>query len=142
MGVGTLYRNFPQRIDLVEAVYETTSRSCPRRPSRRSPPSSRGPRWWPSSRRSCATRGPSRRCWASCSRRSRRTRRCARAARELINSAFDLVIERAKEAGVIRDDVDGSDVTHLVSPVCTNASMPPEQTRRLIGIILDGLKLT
>ena len=43
--------------------------------------------------------------------------------RELINGAFDLVIDRGKEAGVIRDDVDGSDVTQLVSPVCTNPAI-------------------
>jgi Transcriptional regulator SbtR-like, C-terminal domain len=62
-------------------------------------------------------------------------------ARELINSSFDLVIDRAKAAGVVRDDVDGSDLTQLMSPICSNASVPPEQSRRLIGILLDGLKL-
>ena len=60
--------------------------------------------------------------------------------RELINAAFDLVIDQAKDAGVIRDDVDGSDVTQLVSPVCTNPAIPTEQLERLISMILDGLR--
>ncbi len=58
----------------------------------------------------------------------------------MINAAFDLVIDRGKEAGVIRDDVDGSDVTQLVSPVCTNPAIPTEQVERLVAMILDGLR--
>jgi hypothetical protein len=60
--------------------------------------------------------------------------------RELINAAFDLVIDRAKAAGVIRNDVNGSDVTQLVSPVCTNPAIPADQAERLVSMILDGLR--
>jgi hypothetical protein len=58
----------------------------------------------------------------------------------LINAAFDLVIDRAKAAGAIRDDVNGSDVTQLVSPVCTNPAIPTDQVERLVSMILDGLR--
>ncbi len=58
----------------------------------------------------------------------------------MIDASFDLVVERAKEAGVVRPDVEGSDLTQLVSPICTNESIPPEQARRLIGMVLDGLR--
>ena len=61
-------------------------------------------------------------------------------ARELIDVAFDLVIDRAKEAGVVREDVDGSDVTQLVGPVCTNAGISPEQTSASDQMILDGMR--
>jgi hypothetical protein len=61
-------------------------------------------------------------------------------ARGLIESSFDLVIDRAKDAGAVRDDIDGSDVMQLVSPVCTNASIEPEQASRLLRMILDGLR--
>jgi hypothetical protein len=60
--------------------------------------------------------------------------------RESINVAFDLVIDRAKEGGAICGDVDGSDVTQLVSPVCSNPAMPTEQVDRLVSMILDGLR--
>ena len=50
------------------------------------------------------------------------------------------MIDRAKEAGAVRPDVDGSDVMQLVSPVCTNASVEPEQAGRLLRMVLDGLR--
>ena len=53
VGVGTLYRHFPQRIDVVEAVYcATTSTSSLQPPIKRSRSSTRGQRSWRSSRRS------------------------------------------------------------------------------------------
>ena len=61
-------------------------------------------------------------------------------ARELIESSFNLVIDQAKEAGVVRPDIDGADVMQLVTPVCTNASISAEQTARLLGMILDGMR--
>ena len=56
------------------------------------------------------------------------------------DGAFDLVIDRARQAGVIRDDVSGADVTQLVSPVCTNPAIDPAQSERLMAMILDGLR--
>ena len=75
VGVGTLYRHFPKRIDVVEAVYRDdvdvlvgVSRAGPDRPA------TPGRRW----RRGCGptstTAGPSGRSSTSCTRRSRRTR--------------------------------------------------------------------
>jgi hypothetical protein len=61
-------------------------------------------------------------------------------ARGLLESSFDLVIDRAKKAGAVRTDVSGSDVMQLVSPVCTSASVEPEQAARLLRMILDGLR--
>ena len=52
------------------------------------------------------------------------------------------MVERAKGAGVVRKDVSGSDLTQLVSPICTNASISEEQMRRLINMVLDGLRVT
>ena len=60
--------------------------------------------------------------------------------RGLIDGAFDLVIDRARQAGVIRHDVSGADVTQLVSPVCTNPAIDPAQSERLMAMILDGLR--
>ena len=52
------------------------------------------------------------------------------------------MIERAKEAGVVREDVSGADITQLLAPICTNASISDEQMRRLINLVLDGLRVT
>jgi AcrR family transcriptional regulator len=140
VGVGTLYRNFPQRIDLVEAVYATDVEELSE-----------------AARTVVATLEP----WPAVVAffeafvRYARTKRTLLSelqhafeknpalrshSRELIHGAFDLVIDRGKEAGVIRNDVDGSDVTQLVSPVCTNPAIPAEQVERLVAMILDGLR--
>jgi len=60
--------------------------------------------------------------------------------RERIEGAFAIVLDRARSADAIRGDVDGADVMALLGPVCSNAAIPPEQSRRLVGMILDGLR--
>jgi AcrR family transcriptional regulator len=140
VGVGTLYRNFPQRIDLVEAVYSTDVQELSE-----------------AAKTAVATLEP----WPAVAAffeafvRYARTKQTLMSelhqafeknpelrshCRELIDAAFDLVIDRAKEAGVIRNDVDGSDVTALVGPVCTNPGIQAEQVERLVSMILDGLR--
>lgn len=141
VGVGTLYRHFPTRIDVVEAVYQTDVEEL-----------------WGTAQRVVAELDPSAAVEAffDAFLRYAQSKQALLTelrqafekkpgfksqARELIESAFNLVIDRAKEAGVVRRDVDGSDVMQLVTPVCTNASMPPEQTARLLGMILDGMRV-
>jgi AcrR family transcriptional regulator len=140
VGVGTLYRHFPQRLDLVEAVYQSDVEEL-----------------WATAQRVVAELEP----WAAVETFFEAFMRYAQTkqalltelqqafekkpefrsqARELIWSSFDLVIDRAKNAGAVRADVDGSDVMQLVTPVCTNAGLPPEQTARLLRMILDGIR--
>lgn len=140
VGVGTLYRHFPQRIDLVEAVYRTDVEELSE-----------------AARTAVATLGP----WPAVVAFFEAFTRYARTkqtllselqqafeknpdlrsrSRGLIDEAFDLVIDRAREAGVIRGDVSGADVTQLVSPVCTNPGVDPAQRERLVSMILDGLR--
>jgi AcrR family transcriptional regulator len=140
VGVGTLYRNFPQRIDLVEAVYSTDvkelSEAATKAVTTLEP--------WPAvvaffeafvryARTKQTLLGELQQAFE-------KNPGLRSHSRELIDGAFDLVIGRAREAGAIRDDVDGSDVTQLVSPVCTNPAIPTEQVERLVAMILDGLR--
>ncbi|MGH9007089.1 MAG: hypothetical protein ACRDV6_05155, partial [Acidimicrobiales bacterium] len=60
--------------------------------------------------------------------------------RDRIEKAAALVVERGQAAGVVRSDVDGSDVMQLLGPMCTNATLSEEQSMRLLGMILDGLR--
>jgi hypothetical protein len=43
---------------------------------------------------------------------------------------------------MVRTDVDGADVTQLLGPMCTSPTMTPEQSMRLLPMILDGLRAT
>ncbi len=142
VGVGTLYRHFPNRLDIVEAVYETDVHEladAAQRVVAELEPWDAVVTFFDAFMRYAQTKQA---LLAELQLAFEKNPDLRSRARELINASFDLVIDRAKDAGVVRDDVDGSDLTQMVSPICTNASVSPEQTRRLIGIILDGLKVT
>ena len=140
VGVGTLYRHFPNRLDLVEAVYQTDVGEL-----------------WETAQRVSADLEP----WPAVEAffeaflRYARTKQALMAelrqafeknpelrprARGMLESSFDLVIDRAKEAGAVRPDVTGSDVMQLVAPVCTNEAIEPEQANRLLQMVLDGMR--
>ena len=142
VGVGTLYRHFPNRFDIVEAVYETDVHELAEAAQR--VVAELGPwdavvAFFDAFMRYAETKQA---LLTELQQAFEKNPDLRSRARELISSSFDLVIDRAKVAGVVRDDVDGSDLMQLMSPICSNASVPPEQSRRLIGILLDGLKLS
>lgn len=142
VGIGTLYRHFPNRFDIVEAVYETDVHELAEAAERvvaELEPWDAVVAFFDAFMRYAQTKQA---LLTELQQAFEKNPDMRSRARELINSSFGLVIDRAKDAGVVRNDVDGSDLTTLVSPICSNASVSPEQTRRLIGILLDGLKVT
>jgi AcrR family transcriptional regulator len=140
LGVGTLYRHFPKRIDVVEAVYRTDVDTLVR-----------------TAEEAVADLEP----WPAVVAFLEAFVRYAQGKRTFLNElreAFDknpelrmnmlervegsmqLVVGRAQDAGVIRTDVSGHDVMQLVGPMCTNASLSEDQSVRLLAMILDGLR--
>jgi AcrR family transcriptional regulator len=140
VGVGTLYRHFPNRLDLVEAVYQTDVEEL-----------------WETARRVVAELEP----WPAVEAffeaylRYAQTKQALMAelhqafeknpdaksrARGLIESSFDLVIDGAKASGAVRGDVTGADLMQLVSPICTNTAIGPDQAARLLTMVLDGMR--
>jgi AcrR family transcriptional regulator len=140
VGVGTLYRHFPKRIDLVEAVYRTDVDTLVR-----------------TAEEAVADLEP----WPAVVTFLEAFVRYAQGKRTFLNElreAFDknpelrlnmlervegsmqLVIGRAQDAGVVRTDVSGHDVMQLVGPMCTNATLSEDQSMRLLTMILDGLR--
>ena len=117
VGVGTLYRHFPNRLDLVEAVYQTDVEelwATAQRVVGRARALAALEAFFDAFIRYAQTKQ------ALLSRTPSGLREEAGVAghrhASCIESSFDLVIDRAKEAGVVRADVDGSDVMQLVSP--------------------------
>src|SRR6516164_4575128 len=140
VGVGTLYRHFPNRLDLVEAVYESDVQELAATAQRVVAELEPGPAvdaFFDAFVRYAQTKqallGE---LQQSFEKHPDLRSRC----REQIESSFDMVIEQAKQAGAIRNDISGSDVMQLTAPVCTNSSISAEQSQRLIGMILDGLR--
>jgi AcrR family transcriptional regulator len=140
VGVGTLYRHFPKRIDVVEAVYRTDVeelvQTAERVVAELEPwPAvvafleafvryAQGKRTFLNELREAFEKNPGLR--SQC--------------RESIDSAMNLVFSRAQRAGVVRADVDGSDIMQLVGPMCTSATLSADQCTRLLATILDGLR--
>jgi len=139
VGVGTLYRHFPKRIDVVEAVYrddvdhlvEVAEESVAELEPWPAVVAflqafvryAQGKRTFLNELREAFEKNPDLRV----------------SLRERIDQAMELVIGRAKRSGVIRADVDGSDLMQLVAPMCTNTTLSEEQATRLLAVILDGL---
>ena len=142
VGVGTLYRHFPTRIDVVEAVYRTDvdalAQTAERVNEELEPwPAvvafleafvryAQGKRTFLNELHEAFERDP-----------ELRVRMFDR-----VQEAAQLVVGRAQEAGAIRIDVDGKDLMQLVGPMCTNATLTEDQSLRLLGMILDGLRRT
>ena len=140
VGVGTLYRHFPRRIDLVEAVYRTDVDEligAAERAVRDLEPwpavvafleafvrSARGTRTFLNELREAFEKHPELKVQS----------------KERIDRAMDLVIDRAQQAGAIRTDVDGSDLMQLITPMCTSSTLSDDQSVRLVAMILDGLR--
>lgn len=140
VGVGTLYRHFPRRIDLVEAVYrddvEELCRTAEQAAGELEP-------WeavvafleafvqYAMVKRTLLTE--LREAFDKNPDLKLRTR-------ERIESAMGLVMDRAQACGVVRPDVNGADLMQLVGPMCTSPTLSQEQCDRLLQMILDGLR--
>ncbi len=142
VGVGTLYRHFPKRIDVVEAVYRDDvdelvdcRRAARRRARAVGGPGRRG------SRPSCATRSskrtflnelheafeknPELQVGVPRAHRGSRRHRCSTGPRRPAWSATD---------------VDGADLMQLLGSMCMSATLTPGQSERLLVVIEDGLR--
>jgi AcrR family transcriptional regulator len=140
VGVGTLYRHFPTRMDVVQAVYctdvDTLVHTAEEAVADLEPwPAvvafleafvryAQGKRTFLNELREAFDKNPELRLDML----------------ERVEGSMQLVIGRAQGAGVVRTDVSGQDVMQLVGPMCTNATLSEEQSMRLLNMILDGLR--
>lgn len=140
VGVGTLYRHFPKRIDIVEAVYrddvDGLSLEAEKAVANLEPWQAvvafleafaryaRSKRTFLQELREAFDKNPELKIHS----------------REVIDQAAELVVGRAQREGAIRTDVTGADVMQLVGPMCTAATLTEEQSGRLLAMVLDGLR--
>ena len=144
VGIGTLYRHFPTREAVVEAVYrrevEQLSEAVPQLLQSHTPPEALH-RWmhlfidYIATKRLIASylgprTGPSSNLYATCA--------------ELIGNALATLVKRAVQSGDVRDDVDPSDLLRaMVGVSYQNPDAGWEASaRRVIDLLMDGLKAT
>ncbi len=140
VGVGTLYRHFPKRIDIVEAVFrdevDVLVGTADRGVTEREP--------WTALEmwlRAYINYGRSKRTFLNELHEAfEKNPDLKSVSRERIWEACDRVLNRAQEAGAARRDIDGADLMQLVSPICTTTTLTPDQGDRLLAMVLDGLR--
>ena len=139
VGVGTLYRHFPTRQDLLEAVYvEEVEALCSSAADLIDlDPWDALVRWFDrfvdyvATKRALvdemvATLSPGAPVFRSC--------------HDAIFAAGGPLLDRAKAAGVVRPDVEFYDVIRLVSGITMVKNATPEEMRRILSFGLDGLR--
>jgi AcrR family transcriptional regulator len=142
VGVGTLYRHFPQRIDLVEAVYRTDVDELVDTAQEAVDQLEPGPAVEAFLRAFVRYAHRKRTLLTELREAFDKNPALRSDSRQRIDQAASLVIDRAQQAGVIRTDVNGTDIMDLLGPMCTSATLSEEQSGRLLAMILDGLRVT
>jgi AcrR family transcriptional regulator len=142
VGIGTLYRHFPTRQALLEAVYTGQVESLSARAEellRAESPGDALAEWlramvkFSSTKKSMTsalltTLGTDSELLSSCAKQ--------------IKGAAESLLTRAQQAGVVRQDVQAGDVMRLVHAVniATEKAPDPGQADRMLALVLDGLR--
>ncbi len=140
VGAGTLYRHFPRRIDLVEAVYREDVDALVALASRVSVEAepwpalvqwldgfviyAQGKRVFLNELHEAFEKNPD----------------LALRSRERIAEAAGMVLARAQQAGLARTDIDQDDLMQLIGGMCMARSSSLERSERLLRLVLDGVR--
>ncbi|MDX6717396.1 MAG: hypothetical protein QOH30_3954 [Baekduia sp.] len=141
VGIGTLYRHFPTRQDLLEAVYIDEVEEMSRKAGDLGDlePWDALVTWLRQFVRYAATKralademmntidaeAP---VFVSC--------------RTAITAAGDMLLARAQEAGVVRPDTNFIDIGRMVAGIASIRTTDPGQIERILDVALDGLRYT
>jgi AcrR family transcriptional regulator len=141
VGAGTLYRHFPHRIDLVEAVFRVDVEElylAAEKAIENFEPWDALSSWLDSFLRYSLGK----RVFLTELRESfEKNPQLRLNSRERVEQSFTLVLENAQRAGVARSDIDGSDLMLLVGGMCTSPTMVKAQGERLLAMVLAGLRV-
>lgn len=140
VGIGTLYRHFPTRIDLQAAVFRSqVTNVCSQAEEliTAGAPEQAFAAWLRVLAAYLVTkRGLSRAVMESLGKDSELVSSCFMTMRETV----DRLLAAAQEAGVLRPDLTATDVLRLVHGVAITTEQAPEETDRLLSLILDGMR--
>ena len=141
VGIGTLYRHFPTRQALLEAVYtdqvESLSARAEELRETESPADALADWMRALVKFSSTKRNMTTALLATLGTDSELLSSCAKQ----IKGAAEVLLARAQQAGVVRPDADATDLIRLVHAVniATEKAPDPGQADRMLALILDGL---
>jgi AcrR family transcriptional regulator len=138
VGIGTLYRHFPTRQALLEAVYadEVGAMARSARDLADREPWDAIWEWFHQYVGFAATKHALMDALLEAAPDSDVLVTC----RTAIRDAGSGLLERGKQAGVVRPDVDFMDVGRMVAQISVTPNADVEQKERMLGIVLDGLR--
>jgi AcrR family transcriptional regulator len=138
VGIGTLYRHFPTRQALLEAVYVDEVEAMARAAADLSelPPWDALSQWLHQYVGFAATKRALNEALVEAAPDSDVLLSC----RTAITGAGTALIERAQRAGVVRADTNFMDVVRMVAGIAMVPTTDPEQKVRLLELALDGLR--
>jgi AcrR family transcriptional regulator len=139
VGIGTLYRHFPTRQDLLEAAYidevEAICRSAEDLADL--PPWDALSQWLHRFVGFAATkRALAEQLFEYVDKDSAVFQTCGAA----ITAAGQPLLERAQEAGAVRADTNITDIARMIGGISVIRTTDPEQLERILGLALDGLR--
>jgi AcrR family transcriptional regulator len=139
VGIGTLYRHFPSRLDLVEAIYidevEALCNSADN--SVDLPPWDALVDWLHRFVRYVAAKQAlAEELFAHLGEDAEVFRSC----RVAVFATGGPLLERAQQAGVVRPDTSFTEVVRMVGGIAKISPAEPEETERILDIALDGLR--
>jgi AcrR family transcriptional regulator len=140
VGIGTLYRHFPTRLDLQAAVFRSQVEAvCGKADAflAGSEPERAFAGWLRALAAYLASkRGLSKALIDGLGMESELMRSCSVA----MHDTTDRLLGHAQQTGLVRPDVNAMDVMRLVHGVVVSAEKAPDQLDRLLGFMLDGLR--
>jgi AcrR family transcriptional regulator len=140
VGPGTLYRHFPTRAALIEAVYReyiSGMADLAYELAERFPPGEALERWMHGQVESVMLhRGLGTALKSALDRSSETFAWC----QTTVRAAATALVTAAQEAGAIRQDVTGIEVLRLTHGVAMASEYEPKGVKRLLEITIDGLK--
>ncbi|GAB2805172.1 TetR/AcrR family transcriptional regulator [Actinoallomurus bryophytorum] len=135
VGIGTLYRNFPTRQDLFDAVYiGEVEALCQEAEEVAGLPAWEGFVAW--LRRFVAYAATKRAIHEALNRDSEMFRSC----RAAMYAAGEPLFARAQEAGEARRDATFDDVLRMITGITATGFVDDEQRERVLGMALDGVR--
>jgi AcrR family transcriptional regulator len=138
VGIGTLYRHFPTRQALLEAVYVDEVEAMARAATELEelPPWDALSQWLHQYVGFAATKRALNEALMETDPNSNVLLTC----RTAIVGAGTALAERAQEAGVVRNDTTFPDIVRMVGAIAMVPTEDPEQKERLLELALDGLR--
>ena len=135
VGIGTLYRNFPTREDLLVAVYvgEIEDLCTAAHDLADAPPWDAFTQWLDHFAEYVARK-------LALLQAMNKDAEMFRTCRAAMSDAALPLFKRAQESGELREDVTLDDVLRMVSGIVASVYVDDEQRDRVIGIALDGLR--